>query len=515
MQITLFFVILVWVYITLSMCQSAYQNEKEKYLEILHQYAADAQEDINRAVIHTEHIAKSTFISNGLKQESPTISEMIEFYDRALEILSLPSEDSNEILIYHTNESLAESRFFRSVRKLPEYQIILEEFQQNNTGIVFGKEVPRYQKGNLIHTITMYRRIPWNSDNILTYPISLTSDNQSAPIRVIHSHTTAYDIESYYREKINEDFIALYPIPKTEILLKTLWVFFLCLVLLGMLILVLIGVSKRTAKQTLKEINDFIETLKDESSLWEDKLFETTYDLYELNVIQKTLQTLVNNAKDYTLRLQSAELENKQLELDRLAMQLDPHMLYNSLASIRLDAYLDKNNKILNLVDSMAMYYRSVLKKDQKLIFLANELETIKKYLYINELSQNKQYQFETIVDESLQNLLIPPQFLHTFVENSVVHGLSGAKQNCILRIQATQEDGIVTIEIFDNGYGITPEKLQSLNENSQLEEHVGIRNSLRRMKLIYGDESSIRFESEKNEYTRVTIRFPRLPETD
>ncbi len=512
-QIILIVVILVWVYITASLCQSSYQSIAKKHQEILHQFADDAREEINRAAIHTGHIAQSSFISNGLQKESFTVVEMLEFFDHATEILALPAEESNGILIYHTNQALPESRFFLYSHRLPEYETILQKFQETGAGILFDKTVTKENRAKITYILTMYRRVPWNSDNILIYPVTLPVDDDSAPISVIHSQTSVEHPDDYYSEKINEDFRCIYPIPKAELHQKVMQVFLLCSSLLAMLILILIALSKRTAKQTLREINDFIETLQDDSLLQEDKLFQTTYDLYELNIIQKTLQTLVSNTKEYTLRLQSAELENKQLELERLAMQLDPHMLYNSLASIRLDAYLDKNKKILNLVDSMALYYRSVLKKDQKLVFLANELETIEKYLHINELSQNKQFPLEVIVDESLKKLLIPPQFLHTFVENAVVHGLSGAKQNCVLQIKVSESEGIITIEIYDNGYGITPEKLASLNEDTQPKEHIGIRNSLRRLKLVYGEESSIRFESEKDVFTRVIIRFPKLPE--
>ena len=361
----------------------------------------------------------------------------------------------------------------------------------------------------------MYRQVPWHSDNILAYPITMNVSSEHHEVSVVHQSDALAENPAYYKQRITEDFYAVIPIPKAKLFADSCKVFVLSLLALILVIYAITAMAKRTAKQTLKEINEFIETLKDESLLTGDKIFSKSYDLYELSVIQKTLQTLVNSAKESTLKLQSAELENKQLELDLLAMQLDPHMLYNSLASIRLDAYREKNKKILDLVDNMALYYRGVLKKDQKLIFLQNELETIQKYLYINELSQNKEYRLETLLEEPLRKLLIPPQFLHTFVENSIVHGLSGAKKDCLIRIQVTKEDEFVTIEIYDNGYGITPEKLKSLNEGTLLKDHVGIDNSVKRMKLIYGDESSVRFESEKNVYTKVILRFRPLPEQD
>lgn len=512
-RIIVSFVLLIWIFVTAFFCYTSYQTKTLQYEDILEQYATDVKEEINRAILHTEHIAKSSYISDGLQKKSFTMVEALEFFDHTTEILSLPSEDSNEMLIYHTNESLYESRFFRHAHRLPEYEKVMANFKTSSNAILFGKSISHAKKGEGGLTITMYRRIPRQSDNLLTYPVTFPDNINDFPVTIVHSTALVPNMGDYYQEKINEEFICLLPIPKTVIFLQILKVFGLCTLLLLLIIFTIVAIAKRTARQTLREINDFIETLNDESLLMGDNFFHTTYDLYELNVIQKTLVKLIHAVKDSTMQLQSAELEKKQLEMDLLAMQLDPHMLYNSLASIRLDAYLEKNNKILNLVDNMAMYYRSLLNKKQKMIPLENELETIRKYIYINELSQNTTYLFETEIEDSLKQFLIPPQLLHTFVENTVLHGLSGLNRQGIIRIKATEEKGIITIELYDNGYGITEEKLRMLNERIPMKGHMGVDNSIRRMKLVYGEDSHVHFESKKNEYTRVTIRFSK-PET-
>ena len=207
-------------------------------------------------------------------------------------------------------------------------------------------------------------------------------------------------------------------------------------------------------------------------------------------------------------------LENTELEMELLSMQLDPHMLYNSLASIRLDAYRIKHQKIIDLVDNMVLYYRDILKKDRKFITVEQEIESIRKYLYINELSHEKKYKLETVIDENLKQMQIPPQILHTFVENCIVHGLSGINKESIIRIKMRESDGFIITEIFDNGYGITTDQLDRINAGTLGPRHIGISNALKRLKLVYGEESSIRFDSEKNAYTKVVIRFPKTNQT-
>ena len=108
--------------------------------------------------------------------------------------------------------------------------------------------------------------------------------------------------------------------------------------------------------------------------------------------------------------------------------------------------------------------------------------------------------------------MMIPPQFLHTFVENCIVHGLSGARKDCVIRIEMHEKDGRITLSIRDNGYGMTEEMLKNLNAGELPEHHIGIANSKRRMELALGADSTIHFESEKNVYTKVTITFQKPP---
>ena len=103
-------------------------------------------------------------------------------------------------------------------------------------------------------------------------------------------------------------------------------------VTVGILILVVLSVliiflSRNTARSALREIQQFMEQLDGEDLLYDSEFFRTEYDLYELNTIKETLHKLASDLKAYHDAIKNSELENKHLEMERLSMQLDPHML--------------------------------------------------------------------------------------------------------------------------------------------------------------------------------------------
>lgn len=502
-----FFVVFVWLVSTIAICYHTYHREMNEQRAMLTDYANLAQETISTAVTHSEHIVKSRYILNQLSQTDFSIPEMLDFYEYAEEIIASSSGIYGTVRIIHNNDALNEAHRFSHINNLPIAPTICKRLEDSKRPVIFVKP------DAATSDVNMYRQMHQNPFCILEYPILLDRLSlYNSPISVVEKGDPLTTDNSYFHVSINEDLTCVMKIPHKEIATTCGQAFLICLAILVLLAILLFALARSTAQKTLRKINDFVENITGETLLYENNFFHTNYDLYELDIIKKSLQKLAMDIKSYSDAVKSAELENQQLEMELLSMQLDPHMLYNSLATIRLDAYRIQNKKIMDLVDNMVLYYRDILKKDRKFVTVQQEMESIRNYLHINELSHEKEYPLETVIDKKLLNLQIPSQILHTFVENCIVHGLSGNKKDCLIRIQMTEQNGIITTEIYDNGYGIAPEKLEDLNRGTQDSKHIGIQNSLKRLKLTYGEESSIWFESEKNAYTKVTIQFPHSP---
>ena len=100
----------------------------------------------------------------------------------------------------------------------------------------------------------------------------------------------------------------------------------------------------------------------------------------------------------------------------------------------------------------------------------------------------------------------------HINLENIINHGIVPGKIINIT-IFASYEDGLVTFQISDDGKGIECQILDEINgkfyNQSYEKEHVGIRNSIRRLKYFYGKDANIQFESVVGKGTLVTLTFP------
>ena len=73
------------------------------------------------------------------------------------------------------------------------------------------------------------------------------------------------------------------------------------------------------------------------------------------------------------------------------------------------------------------------------------------------------------------------------------------------------EKDGLI-IEVEDNGRGMPPELLDILNQKDyHRENHFGIENARKRLRLYYGEAAALHFESSLNKYTKVTLFIPIL----
>lgn len=195
--------------------------------------------------------------------------------------------------------------------------------------------------------------------------------------------------------------------------------------------------------------------------------------------------------------------------MDLLRSQLDPHTLYNSLAVMRLHACMNNDTETPVLIDTLVDYYRDILNKNRGTIStLSKELSVIKKFIKISSISHEQPFILKTDISPDASRAECLPMLLHPFIENAIIHGLSGLTRECIIEIRAWVSDSMLTIQIKDNGRGIAPNTLKNINEFDNNKKGYGIFNSYKRLKIAYGDKCHLSIKSIQNEYTAVEISF-------
>jgi two-component system, sensor histidine kinase YesM len=252
------------------------------------------------------------------------------------------------------------------------------------------------------------------------------------------------------------------------------------------------------------------------------KLFKGDDELAEIfKDLKATVQKISENeANFYQSQIVEQQLINKQqqMEFKMLASQINPHFLYNTLETIRMQALSTGNKDVITSIKLLGKSMHYVLENTgTDSTTLAKELEYVEVYLSIQKLrfGDRVNYTIQYSDDMDLENYKILPLLLQPIVENAVIHGLERNKVNgqIIINISKTA-DNLLIVKITDNGNGMNADQLKELNNrinSASLDStsSIGLYNINQRIKLLYGSEYGITFSSQLNEGTTVTLIIP------
>jgi len=230
-------------------------------------------------------------------------------------------------------------------------------------------------------------------------------------------------------------------------------------------------------------------------------------DIY--NRMTDEIQYLINDVYKKQLLLKEAELKSLQ-------SQINPHFLFNVLDTISWHARAAGNQEIINILTPLSRLLRANINmSNREKTSIREEMEYVMFYLSIQKGRFDDRFEYEINIDNNdIMDYFIPKLCVQTAVENAVIHGLEEKTENGKLTINFHQNYNTVLIEIIDNGVGFDVDKLdldRSYDASSVAEKHesIGLYNSNKRIKLLYGEEYGIKVESRINAGTKVTICVP------
>ncbi len=182
-----------------------------------------------------------------------------------------------------------------------------------------------------------------------------------------------------------------------------------------------------------------------------------------------------------------------ELKYNTLKAQINPHFLFNTLNVIKWQAVVEKNDKIAEMLTDLGRLLEASMSRTEEDIPLEEELRLLECYMKIQNMRFHKNYVMEIICDESLYSYRVPKLILQPIVENSIVHGFQGNRQEEKIQVEVSMEFQELLIKIKDNGCGIEPERLNQIRstiyEDSTGKKFngIGISNIHQRLQLKYG----------------------------
>lgn len=190
-----------------------------------------------------------------------------------------------------------------------------------------------------------------------------------------------------------------------------------------------------------------------------------------------------------------------EIELNNLRSQLNPHFIFNALNSIR--ALVDENpGKSKQAINQLSNILRTSLTPDKKgLTRFEDELKIVKDYLGLESMRFEERLKTEFDITPESSQYLVPPLMIQTLVENGIKHGISKLKEGGVIQVRTMIQNGDLVIQIRNSG--------RLVNGTKRGHDGLGIKNTIQRLKLIYGDKSAFRIVDEKNNFVLTELIIP------
>lgn len=496
-------VIIVIIAVCSIVCYNYYSEQYDRTLSNVSQYALRVQNEMMSVESKSESILKYNYNVNNLTREYKDNYDRLEV---TLHVASyLESVMGENVTIYLNIDDVFQSKYILPIYYLENYKDVYNRFEKTGKNLYWDDELYTDEKGSYF---LLYRKMTFNKDSVLLckayIPEIYTEENN---VTVAYSENiNDFDV----KKEISAGFYAVSNLDRKTIGMM-ISIYILLFAVLGVLVtFAMLTFSRSSIKRTTQDIDNFITKLKDKDVLNYDFQAEVNDDeVSELAVIKRTMGAFVTHIKELSYGKYETELERKKLEVDLLQSKIDPHLLYNSLTVIKLEAMKKDDKRTIEIVDNLVSYYRAVLSRGRQYVSLSGEIELLNKLVKINEISNGKTYEFKVNVPEELKEKTILHLMLQPFLENSLVHGFSGRRENCRAEISCSYDNGYLIIKIYDNGYGVPEKTLRKLNDIKNYDESYGIKNVYTRILLEYGEKSEITFQSEKDKYTEVTLKIP------
>lgn len=227
----------------------------------------------------------------------------------------------------------------------------------------------------------------------------------------------------------------------------------------------------------------------------------------EIRKIVDGFNRMVHQLEKLITQVKQAATDQKNAEISAMEAQIDPHFLYNTLDTINWKAIEREEYEISSMVGSLADILRYSIRNPGETVSVGQVLYWMGQYTNLQSKKLDAPLEVEVDVSEEIRNLRIHKLLVQPFVENAIRHGFWQKKEVCRLKISMRRTEDQLHIVVKDNGKGIAPELLAQLNDETvSIPGHVGIQNVRTRLRLYYGDDAMVYFESREGSYTKAHL---------
>lgn len=255
-----------------------------------------------------------------------------------------------------------------------------------------------------------------------------------------------------------------------------------------------------------------IKQISDAMTDFDGNDFSNTINIHtdtELDKIGHAYNEMLNNIEEFQQEIKNQQKELRISEMNTLISQINPHFLYNTLDTIYMLARINGEEKTMKMIQALSKYLRLSLSKGRDIVTVEDELENVKSYMEIQQIRNENLFRYEIECEEELKSRWILKLILQPVVENAVKYGFCDIFEGGLIRIRVTEQEGKLTLSVYNNGVPMEQKVLEQLNglvempvsrmkDSFEDKKHgYGVVNIITRLRLKYGEDVKFFYEAD------------------
>jgi sensor histidine kinase YesM len=255
----------------------------------------------------------------------------------------------------------------------------------------------------------------------------------------------------------------------------------------------------------------------DEENILTDSLEEINTNIMELDSLYSSVVTMHEKTKESMRREIALNNQNLQSQILALNSQMNPHFLYNSLATISAMADEGMTDEVINMCQTMSRILRYISSDKEHLVSIEEDVSHVKDYLECMKMRYGDDLIYDIDLPEGMTELKIPKLCLQLIVENSIKFATKRVRAPWIINISGRITDTHWEVTVTDNGSGFSEEDLKDLNDKiAEINDNeflpsleingMGLLNIYIRFKLLYDGKHIFRISNNESGGACVTI---------
>lgn len=218
------------------------------------------------------------------------------------------------------------------------------------------------------------------------------------------------------------------------------------------------------------------------------------------------------------------EKNKKQLELEVLMGQVNPHFLYNTLENIVWKSSEAGSPDIGRMAASLGRMYRLSISNGEIIVKIQQEIEHLMAYINIQKMRYKEKVDFELVMNyEEIRPYMTIKMTLQPAVENCFMYGMEDIERTLKIKLVVKVRKEKIHFIIVDNGNGMTKEQLAKARNQiatgakraetgvrPKSGTGIGLYSIKERNRIYFAEENAVKIYSRMGEGTIVRITIPK-----